>query len=28
VSGRSLYLANKVKRDRYGYILRTPSLTK
>lgn len=28
VSGRSLYLAAKVKRDRYGYILRTPSLTK
>jgi DNA polymerase-4 len=28
VSGRSLYLAGKVKRDRYGYILRTPSLTK
>lgn len=28
VSGRSLNLAGKVKRDRYGYILRTPSLTK
>lgn len=28
VSGRSLYLMKKVKRDRYGYILRTPSLTK
>jgi DNA polymerase-4 len=28
VSGRSLYLNGKVKRDRYGYILRTPSLTK
>lgn len=28
VSGRSLYLAGKAKRDRYGYILRTPSLTK
>jgi len=28
VSGRSLYLMNKLKRDRYGYILRTASLTK
>jgi DNA polymerase-4 len=28
VSGRSLYLMDKVKRDVYGYILRTPSLTK
>jgi DNA polymerase-4 len=28
VSGRSLYLIGKVKRDKYGYILRTPSLTK
>jgi DNA polymerase-4 len=28
VSGRALYLMKKVKRDRYGYILRTPSLTK
>ncbi len=28
VSGRALYLMGKVKRDRYGYILRTPSLTK
>jgi DNA polymerase-4 len=28
ISGRSLYLMKKVKRDRYGYILRTPSLTK
>jgi DNA polymerase-4 len=28
VSGRSLDLIGKLKRDRYGYILRTPSLTK
>jgi DNA polymerase-4 len=28
VSGRSLYLMGKLKRDKYGYILRTPSLTK
>lgn len=28
VSGRALYLIGKLKRDKYGYILRTPSLTK
>jgi DNA polymerase-4 len=28
VSGRSLDLVGKLKRDKYGYILRTPSLTK